>query len=287
MTDTRRPYLKRGLVKIAAAIVILVGGGLLMRSGIRDVTYVEKLDIASAADVGIDSEIQQTRQRASAIDLADLNRNVDTTTHYLDLMEGRFRALKEHDALIADIGMKQRREFDGHGKPFLPGAVHYVADWEFTHRDARGNVIWHETIPNALVDVGEQRLLEVYFKDASEPTTFYISLSDASNPCSIAETDSLSTANTGEPSGNGYARGTVERSATGWPTSALDSGDWQLTSSTETFTASGAGWGPVNCAVLQTSTDNTGDHLAFVALSQARTLAASETLDVSLKVKLQ
>jgi hypothetical protein len=79
----------------------------------------------------------------------------------------------------------------------------------------------------------------------------------------------------------------VERSATGWPTSALDAGDWRVVSSTETFSASGGSWGPVNCAVLQTTIDNTGDHIAFVALSQARTLASGESLDVSLAIKLQ
>ncbi len=165
----------------------------------------------------------------------------------------------------------------------------YIGIWEFTAHAPDGRVLWHEVAHNALVDVGEQRLLEIYFRDASEAgtTQFYISLSDASNPCSIAETDSLATANTGEPSTNGYARQLVERSATGWPTSALDAGDWQLTSSTETFSASGGSWGPVNCAVLQTTSDNTGDHVAFVALSQARTLASGESLDVSIKVKLQ
>lgn len=168
-------------------------------------------------------------------------------------------------------------------------SARYVGVWEFTHRAQDGTVLWHDVLHNALVDVGEQRLLEIYFRDASEAgtTTYYVSLSDASSPCSIAETDSLTTANTGEPSANGYARQQITRDATGWPTSALDAGDWQLTSTTETFSASGGSWGPVNCAVLQTTVDNTGDHVAFVALSQARTLNSGESLDVSLKVKLQ
>jgi hypothetical protein len=163
----------------------------------------------------------------------------------------------------------------------------WVGDWTFTYRAADGTIKEQWTQRNALADVGEQRLLETYFRDATEPSAFYLSLSDATNPCSVAETDSLATANTGEPSTFGYARGLIERSGTGWPTSALDSGDWRVVSSTETFTASGGSWGPVNCAVLQTSTDNTGDHIAFVALSAARTLAAGESLDVSLAIKLQ
>jgi hypothetical protein len=165
----------------------------------------------------------------------------------------------------------------------------WIGDWTFTHRGADGSVLATWIDRNALVDVGEQRLLEIYFRDASEVSTtqYYVSLSDATNPCSVTETDSLATANTGEPSTNGYARQLVERSATGWPTSALDAGDWRVVSSTETFSASGGSWGPVNCAVLQTTIDNTGDHIAFVALSQARTLASGESLDVSLAIKLQ
>jgi hypothetical protein len=166
--------------------------------------------------------------------------------------------------------------------------VQWIGDWTFTHRAADGSVLEQWTQRNALADVGEQRLLEVYFRDATEPgANEYLSLSDASNPCSVAETDSLATANTGEPSTNGYARQVITRDTSGWPTSALDSGDWRIVSTTETFSASGGSWGPVNCAVLQTTADNTGDHLAFVALSQARTLASGESLDVSLAIKLQ
>ena len=167
-------------------------------------------------------------------------------------------------------------------------AVRWVGDWTFTHRAADGSVLATWTDHNALADVGEQRLLEIYFRDATEPgANEYLSLSDATNPCSITETDSLATANTGEPSTNGYARQTITRDTAGWPTSGLDSGDWRVVSTTETFSASGGSWGPVNCAVLQTTADNTGDHIAFVALSQARTLNSGESLDVSLAIKLQ
>lgn len=163
----------------------------------------------------------------------------------------------------------------------------WIGEWTFTHRAADGTILARWVDHNALVDVGEQRLLETYFRAAATPTNFYIHLSDATNPCSIAETDSLSTALTGEPSTNGYAASLVERNSTGWPTSGLDAGDWRIVSSTETFSASGGSWGPVNCAVLATTSDSSGDHLAFVALSQARTLASGESLDVSVNIKLQ
>lgn len=181
------------------------------------------------------------------------------------------------------------------GKVFVSGvsetraavALRWVGEWTFVHRAADGRVLWSETLHNALSDTGEQRMLETYFRAAATPTNFYIHLADASNPCSVAETDNLATALTGEPSTNGYASSLVERSATGWPTSALNAGDWRVVSSTETFSASGGSWGPVNCAVLATTSDNTGDHVAYVALSQARTLASGESLDVSIAVTQQ
>jgi hypothetical protein len=164
-------------------------------------------------------------------------------------------------------------------------AFREVGVWTFTHRAANGSIIWREALHNALMDAGEQRVLEAYFRGGAI-VGHYLGLSDATNPCSIAETDSLATAMTGEPSGNGYSRVNITRDATGWPTSALDSGDWRIVSKTCTFTSTGT-IGPVNCAVLATTTDNTGDPIAFVALSQARTMANGESLDVSMAIKQQ
>jgi len=163
-----------------------------------------------------------------------------------------------------------------------------IGRWSIVHRAADGRVLWSEIAHNALANVGQQRMLEITFRGGSALAALYMALADATNPCSVTKTDSTATALTGEPSGNGYARVQIEQNSTGWPTSALDSGDWQLTSKVLTFTASGAGWGPVNCAVLTTAVSGTaGDHLMWAALSQARTLAAGESLDVTLKVKQQ
>jgi hypothetical protein len=244
--------MQRGLLAILAGLGMIAGGAALTTWGVKQVK--EELTTPAKGDVTITEK--QGRKSSSLIE--DLGRRLVLASSVL---------------------------FQGPAEAF---PVREIGLWEFTHRSASGNLLWHAIEHNALVDVGEQRLLEIYFRDATEPgANQYVSLSDASNPCSIAETDSLATANTGEPSTNGYARQTITRDTSGWPTSALDSGDWQITSTTETFTASGGSWGPVNCAVLQTSTDNTGDFLTFVALSQARTLASGETLDVSLKIKLQ
>lgn len=164
-------------------------------------------------------------------------------------------------------------------------AARWIGEWTFVHRAANGAVIWREIAKNALADGGEQVVLEGYFRGGTI-AGHYLGLSDASNPCSIAETDSLATAMTGEPVANGYARVNITRDVTGWPTSSLDSGDWRILSKTCTYTSTGT-IGPVNCAVLATTTDNSGVHVAFVALSQARTMANGESLDTTISIKLQ
>lgn len=179
----------------------------------------------------------------------------------------------------------------------------HPTQWQFRHR--RGNkVIWASGIgdvdvalhtkeyeellreqpftPNELVNQGEEHILDVYFRGATGPTQFYIGLCNDT----LVDTDTLATL-TGEPAGNGYARVNqlIERSATGFPTLALDSGDFRTVTSTETITSTGT-IGPVNTAFLATTSDNTGRLIAWASLSTARTLANTDSLDVSMAIKL-
>ena len=153
--------------------------------------------------------------------------------------------------------------------------------WNFKHCDKDGNVIDEWSQYNALADEGEEAMLDVFYRAATAPTTFYCRLFNDTP----AETDAISDL-TGEASGGGYAAEEIERSATGFPTLALDSGDFQLTSKTVTFTAT-TGFGPVTYACLTTSTDSSGLLIAYVALTYERTLAASETLQVTIDIKQQ
>ena len=134
---------------------------------------------------------------------------------------------------------------------------------------------------NALADEGESAMLDVYFRGATAPTNFYLGLVNDTP----VETDSL-TDLTGEPSGSGYSRQTIPATSVGFPTLALDSGDFQTTSTTETFTASGGSIGPVTYSFLATSSDNTGLLVAYVALSTTRTLTDGDSLDVDVAIKL-
>lgn len=171
--------------------------------------------------------------------------------------------------------------------PVLSSAE-WIGVYHFKHIDSQGNVIAEWEDSNSLADEGEQLFLDVLLRGATAPTTFYLGLTDSTSTCSIADTDTLATVSAlGEPSTNGYARQNIERSAVGWPTLALDSGDYQATSKTVTFTATGGSWGPVYCAFLGTTLDNTGKLVSYAALSTGRTLAAGESLQITYKVKLQ
>ena len=156
---------------------------------------------------------------------------------------------------------------------------------DFRHLDKNGRVLW-ESLDNrnALADEGEYAVLDVFLRGGTAPAGFYIRLFN----CSPVETDTLATL-TGEPAGTyGYAAKAVNRDATaaGWPSLALDLGDYMATSVTVTFTASGGVIGPVTNAILATTSNNAGKLIAYVALSQTRTLADGESLQVTYKVKL-
>jgi hypothetical protein len=161
----------------------------------------------------------------------------------------------------------------------------WIGKWDFRHLDRDGNVIWEALDrENFLADEGEYAMLDVFLRAGTAPAGFYIRLFNDTP----VETDALSDI-TGEPAGTyGYAAQAVARSAeaAGWPTLALDSGDHMATSKTVTFTAAGGSIGPVTYAVLATTSDNAGKHIASVALSTTRTLASGESLQVTMKVKL-
>jgi hypothetical protein len=166
-----------------------------------------------------------------------------------------------------------------------------IGVWTFTHRAKDGRVIerWQEH--NTLSKLADQRMLENYYRGgAAAGASFYLGLVDSTTPCSIAKQDSFATVvGYGEPSGNGYARQAVAKDGTaaGWPTSAASTNDWHIVSKVVTFTSSGT-IGPVYCAFLSdASSGSATDWHAWVALSQARTLANGESLDVSMDITLQ
>lgn len=134
---------------------------------------------------------------------------------------------------------------------------------------------------NELANEGENSMLAVYFRNATAPSGFFIRLYNSAP----SEDDGLSDL-TDEPSGSGYSPQSVARSAGGWPTLALDGGDWQIVSDVVTFEASGGTIGPVSHGVLATSSDNSGLLIAYRPLSTSRTLTDGDSLNVEFRVKL-
>jgi hypothetical protein len=152
--------------------------------------------------------------------------------------------------------------------------------WEFYHWDKDGNLIWSDTVENALADEGEELALAVFLKGQSQGS-FYLGLSDDTPDDTYLLTD-LS----GEPSGNGYARQEIERSAVGWPTLAMDAGDFMATSKLVTVTASGGTIGPVTIMFLTDVVSGTaGKFIAWATLSATRTLQNGEALGCKMKIK--
>jgi hypothetical protein len=141
---------------------------------------------------------------------------------------------------------------------------------------------------NALADEGENDILDTYFRALAKKTTLYGRLYNDTP----VETDTLATL-TGEVTGTGYAPNTQcawTIGNTDFPTFAKTGGggtDWKVTSSVKTFTAGAGGWTvATNLVLASVATGTAGLHIAWSALSASRTLAASDTLDVSIAVEL-
>ena len=149
------------------------------------------------------------------------------------------------------------------------------------HREALASRRW---LDNNLTNEGEEEVLNTYFRTMAKKSNLYGRLYDVAAP-PPADAATLAALGT-EVTGTGYAAVTWPVSDAGFPTSALDSGAWKVTSSVQTFTATGAWTAADYLALATVATTTTGKLVAWVALSATRTLAASDTLDVSVSVKL-
>jgi hypothetical protein len=157
---------------------------------------------------------------------------------------------------------------------FKPGEV---LKGSFRDLEIMRSQLW---TPNALADEGEIDILDVYVEDqAVRASTFFRLYNDTP-----AETDTLATL-VNEVSGTGYGGITVTR-GTDWSAPALDSGDGMSTSVVKTFTAGGTWTAATQLVWASVASGTSGLFLGWVALSATRTLVNTDTLDVTLGVKL-
>lgn len=145
-----------------------------------------------------------------------------------------------------------------------------------------------KNLPNALMNEGEQEFIELFFRNNASfgAGPFHFGLgNNGGSPGIPAETATLSTIT--EVSGSGYARVSVARGTTDWGAATLDSGDYQTTSATKSFNATG-NWTAADYLFLtDVSSGTSGNLIAAVALSASRTLVNGDRLDVSMIVKIQ
>lgn len=159
-------------------------------------------------------------------------------------------------------------------------------EFTLTCYDAQGNVKWTELQHNALANEGESSILDTYFRGATAPTGYYLRLYNSTPGL----TSTLSTLSASEPAtANGYnpANQALAKNSTDWPTLALVTNHYEVTSKTVTITASGGTIGPVTYAAVATSSDNTGKLVSYAALSGTRTLNSGDSLQATYKVRLQ
>ena len=135
---------------------------------------------------------------------------------------------------------------------------------------------------NALVDEGENAIIESFFRDNHTPT-FYFGLW---NEAALAETDTIALLTTEVTVASGYARIAVTRGLTDWGAAAPDSGDEKTTSVTKTFSATGTWTQAQMLGLVSSASGTSGTLYAGVALTVPRTLVDGDDLNVSMGVKL-
>ncbi len=143
-----------------------------------------------------------------------------------------------------------------------------------------------EYLPNALLDQGEQNILDVYFRNTNVPSQFYLGLgNNGGTPATPADTTLLTGIT--EVSGTGYARQIVNRNTTDWGAPALDSGDYQTISKTVLFeNTGGSSWTAADFWFLTNVASGTaGNLIAVGALSQSRVVGAGQGFNLSVKQK--
>lgn len=145
------------------------------------------------------------------------------------------------------------------------------------HLDAQYEQKWVE---NYLSDGGEQAILDVFFRNGTMPS-MYIALvigdpGETGTPATMTET-----------AGTGYARILLNRNTTDFPTLALDSGDYKVTSAAKVFTAGGT-WtaGITHMAIVTSASGTTGSILAVQALSATRNPVNTDTITCTFATKL-
>jgi hypothetical protein len=157
--------------------------------------------------------------------------------------------------------------------------------WKAAHLRG-GELLWAQPwTANALVDTGEADILDVYFINVSAPTGhFFLLLGNAPATGSLADTDTI--ASVTEVTGTGYARQQVDRGGGTPGFTRSGTAPTTVTSSTETFTATGT-WTTANwLGLCDVASGTAGVLVAHTGLSTARNLVNGDSLQTSMAISL-
>lgn len=156
----------------------------------------------------------------------------------------------------------------------------YDGRWDIEVR-RNGVVVSQDlNVKNGLSDAGERLMLNCFFRGLETPSSFYVRLSSSV----LAENSTLPI--TGNVTNGGFTPLTIERSAVGFPVLEMDDGDYRVITKEVTATATGGSIGPFRTLVLTTSSDDTGDLVAYVTLPTSRTVLEGDQLVIRIRIKL-
>ena len=133
-----------------------------------------------------------------------------------------------------------------------------------------------------VVSEGLEYILETAFTELqSVPANFYMGLCE---DATVAETQNLAGL-TELAVANGYARQLVASDDTDFTEASTGTNDRKVTTTTETFTATGT-WNGAEHVFLGTTVDDSGKLICAAALSVERFLVNGDTLQVSIVITL-
>jgi len=178
------------------------------------------------------------------------------------------------------MGTLQKCEHRRDGKVIWLSTVGEVPSLEDGSKDlldAYREQLW---MHNYLADGGENSALDVWLRAAANPSKYLTLLTadpgETGTPITMAEN-----------AGTGYARIQIASNATDWPTLALNGGDYQATSVAKVFTAGGTWSACTHLALVTSASGTTGALLLVNALGATRSLINTDTLTITLAVKMQ
>lgn len=144
-----------------------------------------------------------------------------------------------------------------------------------------GDVLWQddEWMPNALHDAGEQSMLNVYLKAATNPDKYLGLLNDGS----IAETDGTMSAVTEADTPGTHAYNRQQILTSDWTDDGLQGGDYRFSAAEKTFGQITGASVTATHASLSTTATGAGVLLLTLALSATTTIAVGQSFKYILR----